>query len=106
MANLNVLCRFFVEVIRSRDQRLLTINCSSKRSSEVWMIDSWSPFSPPELVQPRRPELVYHVEHSDNQLYILANTGPGHEYEVSVSSVPYTCAVSLVFNISCPECQN
>ncbi|MCI4376602.1 hypothetical protein PGIGA_G00190240 [Pangasianodon gigas] len=73
---------FFVEVIRSRDQRLLTINCSSKSSSEVWMIDSRSPLSPPKLVQPRQPGLLYHVEHSDNQLYVLANTGPGHEYEL------------------------
>ncbi|XP_053358134.1 prolyl endopeptidase-like isoform X1 [Clarias gariepinus] len=91
---------FFVEVIRSRDQRLLTINCSSKRSSEVWMIDSWSPFSPPELVQPRRPELVYHVEHSDNQLYILANTGPGHEYELLRTSLftPAMCYWEPVFS--------
>ncbi|XP_060781597.1 prolyl endopeptidase-like isoform X2 [Neoarius graeffei] len=73
---------FFVEVIRSRDQKLLTINCSSKSSSEVWMIDSRSPFSPPKLIQPRQPGLLYHVEHSDNQLYVLANTGPGHEYEL------------------------
>ncbi|XP_027006078.1 prolyl endopeptidase-like isoform X2 [Tachysurus fulvidraco] len=73
---------FFVEVIRTKDQRLLTINCSSKSSSEVWMIDSRSPLSPPNLVQRRQPGLLYHVEHYDNQLYILANTGPSHEYEL------------------------
>ncbi|XP_036429725.1 prolyl endopeptidase-like [Colossoma macropomum] len=73
---------FFVEVSRSKDQRILTVNCSSKSSSEVWMIDSRSPLSHPTLVQPRQPGLLYHVEHSDNQLYILANTGPGHEYQL------------------------
>ncbi|XP_072533824.1 prolyl endopeptidase-like [Salminus brasiliensis] len=73
---------FFVELSRSRDQRLLTINCSSKNSSEVWLIDSKSPLSHPTQVQPRQPGLLYHVEHSDNLLYILANTGPGHEYQL------------------------
>lgn len=82
-----MLCRFFVEVIRTRDQRLLTINCSNKSSSEVWMIDSMSPLSPPKLVQPRQPGLLYHVEHSDNQLYILGNTSPSQEYEVSSINV-------------------
>ncbi|XP_062852049.1 prolyl endopeptidase-like isoform X2 [Trichomycterus rosablanca] len=72
---------FFVEVICSRDQQLLTVNCSSKSSSEVWVIDSRDPLSP-KLVQPREPGLLYHVEHSNNQLYILANTGPGHEYQL------------------------
>ncbi|KAK3554353.1 hypothetical protein QTP70_022163 [Hemibagrus guttatus] len=91
---------FFVEVIRSRDQRLLTINCSSKSSSEVWMIDSRSPLSPPKLVQPRQPGLLYHVEHSDNQLYILANTGPGHEYKLMKTplSSPSMCYWKPVFS--------
>lgn len=47
------------------------------------MIDSRSPLLPPKLVQPRQPGLLYHVEHMDNQLYILAITGPGQEYEVN-----------------------
>ncbi|XP_076830309.1 prolyl endopeptidase-like [Brachyhypopomus gauderio] len=73
---------FFVEVSRSRDQRLLTVNCSSKRSCEVWLIDSRAPLSPPRLVHPRQPGLLYHVEHAGGQLYILANTGPAQEYQV------------------------
>ncbi|XP_017319440.1 prolyl endopeptidase-like [Ictalurus punctatus] len=91
---------FFVEVIQSRDQRLLTINCSSKCSSEVWMIDSRSPLSPPKLVQRRQPGLLYHVEHSDNQLYVLANTGPGHEYELLRTSLssPAMCYWEPVYS--------
>lgn len=74
--------RFFVEVSRSRDQRLVTINCNSKNSSEVWFIDSRAPFSCPTLIQSRQPGLMYHVEHSDDHLFILANTGKGQEYQV------------------------
>ncbi|KAK1791515.1 hypothetical protein P4O66_013517, partial [Electrophorus voltai] len=73
---------FFIEVSHTRDQRLLTLNCSSKSSSEVWLIDSMAPFSRPRLVHPRQPGLLYHVEHAGGQLYILANTGPAQEYQV------------------------
>ncbi|XP_067242194.1 prolyl endopeptidase-like [Chanodichthys erythropterus] len=73
---------FFVEVSRSRDQRLVTINCSSKISSEVWFVDSKTPLSFPTLIESRHPGLLYHVEHSDNHLFILANTGAHQEYQL------------------------
>ncbi|XP_050982086.1 prolyl endopeptidase-like [Labeo rohita] len=73
---------FFVEVSRSRDQRLVTINCSSKISSEVWFVDSKTPLSFPTLIQTRQPGLLYYVEHSDNYLFILANTGANQEYQL------------------------
>ncbi|KAL0983847.1 hypothetical protein UPYG_G00133520 [Umbra pygmaea] len=72
----------FVEVTLSRDRRLVLVNCSSKRCSEVWLIDSATPLMEPTLVQARLPELLYHVEHYHGQLYILANTGHGQEYQV------------------------
>uniref|UniRef100_A0A667XSZ4 Prolyl endopeptidase n=1 Tax=Myripristis murdjan TaxID=586833 RepID=A0A667XSZ4_9TELE len=72
----------FVEVVLSSDRRLLTINCNSKSSSEVWLIDVNTPGLEPILVQPRQPQLLYHVEHWRCWLIILANTGPGQEYQV------------------------
>uniref|UniRef100_A0A671L5W9 Prolyl endopeptidase n=1 Tax=Sinocyclocheilus anshuiensis TaxID=1608454 RepID=A0A671L5W9_9TELE len=69
-------------VSRSRDQRLVTINCSSKISSGVCFFDSKTPFSFPTLIQSRQPGLLYHVEHSDNYLFILANTGANQEYQL------------------------
>ncbi|KAM4607434.1 prolyl endopeptidase-like [Polymixia lowei] len=72
----------FVEVALSRDRRILTINCNSKTSSEVWLIDVTTPKLEPFLVQPRLPDLLYHVEHWEGWLVILANTGPGQEYQV------------------------
>ncbi|KAG1950846.1 prolyl endopeptidase-like [Pimephales promelas] len=73
---------FFVEVSRSRDQRLVTINCSSKIGSEVWFVDCKTPLSFLTLIQSRQPGLLYHVEHSDNHLFILANTGAHQEYQL------------------------
>ncbi|KAG9344573.1 hypothetical protein JZ751_011245 [Albula glossodonta] len=73
---------FFVEVSSTRDRKLLTVNCSSKSCSEVWLIDCTTPFARPTLVQSRLPGLLYHVEHRNRNLYVLANTAPGQEYQV------------------------
>ncbi|KAJ8250647.1 hypothetical protein COCON_G00225690 [Conger conger] len=73
---------FFVEVSSSRDRKLLTVNCSSKSSSEVWLIGCSTPLAPPRLVQPRLPGLLYRVEHRDRRLYVLANTAAGREYQL------------------------
>ncbi|KAM8739392.1 prolyl endopeptidase-like isoform 1-T1 [Acanthopagrus schlegelii] len=72
----------FVEVSLSRDRQILSINCSSRTSSEVLLIDTTSSNLEPFLVQPRQPDLLYHVEHWRRWLIILANTGPGQEYQV------------------------
>ncbi|XP_076142366.1 prolyl endopeptidase-like [Alosa pseudoharengus] len=73
---------FFVEVGRSSDGQLLTLNCTSKSSSEVRILLSSALDHAPALVQPRQPGLVYYVEHARGELYILANTGPSQEYQL------------------------
>ncbi|XP_068423884.1 prolyl endopeptidase-like isoform X2 [Clinocottus analis] len=72
----------FVEVALSRDGQILSINCSSRTSSEVLLIDTTSSHFEPFLVQPRQLDLLYHVEHWRKCLIILTNTGPGQEYQV------------------------
>lgn len=72
----------FVEVALTRDQRVLTINCNSRTSSEVLLIDKEAPSLEPRLIQKRKSNLLYHIEHWKDWLIILTNTGPGHEYQV------------------------
>ncbi|XP_061600921.1 prolyl endopeptidase-like isoform X2 [Cololabis saira] len=72
----------FVEVALSRDRRVLTINCSSRTGSEVLLSNVQTSHFEPFVVQPRKPELLYYVEHWRGWLVILANTGPGQEYQV------------------------
>ncbi|XP_073528149.1 prolyl endopeptidase-like [Phyllobates terribilis] len=74
--------RFFVDLYVTRDQHFLTINCNSKTSSEVWLIDRSSPFEPPVLVQTRLPGVIYHVEHRNGFLYILTTYGEPAEYKL------------------------
>ncbi|XP_061767192.1 prolyl endopeptidase-like isoform X2 [Nerophis ophidion] len=72
----------FVEVVLSRNRQLLTINSSSRTSSEVLMVNVSDPGLEPVMVQPRQPGLLYHLEHWRRSLIVLANTGPGQEYQV------------------------
>ncbi|XP_056291507.1 prolyl endopeptidase-like isoform X2 [Pseudoliparis swirei] len=72
----------FVEVALSRDRQMLSINCSSRTSSEVLLIDTTASHLEPFLIQPRQLDLLYHVEHWRKSLIILTNTGPGQEYQV------------------------
>ncbi|XP_054874462.1 prolyl endopeptidase-like isoform X2 [Amphiprion ocellaris] len=72
----------FVEVALSRDRQILTINCNSRNSSEVLLCDITRSHLEPFLVQPRQLDLLYHVEHWRKWLIMLANTGPGQEYQV------------------------
>lgn len=61
---------------------MLSINSTSRTTSEVLLVDlAKSPFEP-FLVQPRQLDLLYHVEHWRGRLIILASTGPGQEYQV------------------------
>lgn len=71
-----------MEVALSRDQQMLSINCNSRTTSEVLLVDVATSHLKPFLVQPRQLGLLYHVEHWRGRLIILASTGPGQEYQV------------------------
>ncbi|XP_042357627.1 prolyl endopeptidase-like [Plectropomus leopardus] len=86
----------FVEVALSRDRQIVSINCNSRSSSEVLLIDGTTSHLEPLLVQPRQLDLLYHVEHWRRSLIILANTGPGQEYQVVQASLSEPSMVSWV----------
>ncbi|XP_016526503.1 prolyl endopeptidase-like isoform X2 [Poecilia formosa] len=89
----------FVEVALSRDRQILTINCNSRTSSEVMLIDVTKSRLEPFVIRPRQLDLLYHVEHWKGSLLILANTGPGQEYQVmqSPTSEPSTASWASLF---------
>ncbi|XP_072906772.1 prolyl endopeptidase-like isoform X2 [Hemitrygon akajei] len=74
--------RSFVELTCSKDGKYITINSNSKNSSEVWLIDRTHPLEVARVVQERLPDLIYHVEHWKDQLYILTNFGASKEYRL------------------------
>lgn len=91
----------FVEVALTRDQELLTINCSNRNSSEVLLVDKTNLSCEPRLVQRRESDLLYHVEHWKGSLIILASTGPGQEYQVVRTSFSETSVASWI-PLYCP----
>jgi oligopeptidase B len=74
--------RFGVGVGLTRSERYVSIDVSSKLSSEVWLIDAATPVAAPRVVLPRRQGVEYSVEHQDGpagagggRLLILHNDG-------------------------------
>ncbi|NXI49722.1 PPCEL protein, partial [Chloroceryle aenea] len=79
--------RFFVDIHCTKDRRFLTINSNSKTTSEVWLVDCRHPFKLPALVQARTKGVIYHVEHRNDELYILTTYGQPAEYKLMKAPV-------------------
>jgi protease II len=62
--------RFFLDVGKTKDDVLLTINSHSKLASEVSVVRAESPTDPPIMVHPRG-EFQYFVEHHNGTVFIL-----------------------------------
>ncbi|XP_051831153.1 prolyl endopeptidase-like [Antechinus flavipes] len=84
--------RFFVDLYCTRDRFFLTINSNSKTTSEVWLVDCHQPWNLPVLVQKRNFGVMYHIEHRNNELYILTNYGEPSEYKLMKTSVD-SCSI-------------
>ncbi|KAM8809251.1 prolyl endopeptidase-like [Eudromia elegans] len=82
--------RFFVDIYCTKDRRFLTINSNSKTTSEVWLVDCSHPFKSPVLVQARINGVIYHVEHRNDELYILTTYGEPAEYKLMKAPVAST----------------
>ncbi|XP_025928039.1 prolyl endopeptidase-like isoform X5 [Apteryx rowi] len=79
--------RFFVDIYCTKDRRFLTINSNSKTTSEVWLVDCSHPFKSPVLVQARTKGVIYHIEHRNDELYILTTYGEPAEYKLMKAPV-------------------
>ncbi|XP_039213664.1 prolyl endopeptidase-like isoform X1 [Crotalus tigris] len=79
--------RYFVDLYRTKDKHFITINSNSKTTSEVWLVDCRRPFKSPVLVQKRTQNIIYHVEHRNNELYILTTYGNPVVYKLMKAPV-------------------
>ncbi|NXJ75560.1 PPCEL protein, partial [Trogon melanurus] len=79
--------RFFVDIYCTKDRRFLTINSNSKTTSEVWLVDCRHPLKLPALVQARTKGVIYHIEHRNDELYILTTYGEPAEYKLMKAPV-------------------
>jgi oligopeptidase B len=75
-----------VYVERSRSGDWLFIDTGSKTTNEVRLIPAAKPESEPVLMQPRKKDLRYHLEHRGDRFYIMTNDA-GINYRVVTAPV-------------------
>jgi oligopeptidase B len=75
-----------VYVERSRSGDWLFIDTGSKTTNEVRLIPAAKPESEPVLMQPRKTDLRYHLEHRGDRFYIMTNDA-GINYRVVTAPV-------------------
>ena len=82
---------FSVNVRATRSGGLIVIWSESRSTSEVWVLDSAAPSSPPRSVGGRRPGIVYRVEHAPSpagdRLLVVTNDA-AVEFRVMTAPVP------------------
>ena len=67
--------RFEVDVAASKSERFIFITTASHVSGETRFLLSDTPHGEATLVEPRRPDVEYSVEHQEGRLLILTNDG-------------------------------
>ena len=73
---------FFVSIGESDSGEFIEITPHNHTCSEVWLIPSASPLSPPYCVSPREAGREYNVyDHSDN-FYVLTNAGGAVDFQI------------------------
>ena len=72
---------FFLDVLRCKDGRFVTINSNSKVTSEVLAVDAAVPDAQPRLVHARVPGSVCFVEHHGEHFYAVVNGTAEREEE-------------------------
>jgi oligopeptidase B len=67
--------RFFLSVNRSKDGALLLCHLGSKVTTEVRFLDAGRPGDEWKVVEPRRQDIEYEVDHQNGRLLIVTNDG-------------------------------
>ena len=80
---------FYVDVIKSRNQRFAFITVNSKTSSENYLISLDNSNFEPKIIQKRNPNVVYFVEQHENDLIILTNADGAYNFKVMMA--PLDC---------------
>ena len=65
--------RFFLEISKSRNEKLIFVSVESELSSEVRFLDADRPDGELTLIRPRENNLLYNVENHDDRFFIVTN---------------------------------
>ena len=79
--------RFFVGVAKSSSQRFIFVASSGNNMSEWYFMDGNDPSSELTLVEPRRPDFEYDIDHHDERFLIRNNGDGARDFKVSETPV-------------------
>ncbi len=65
--------RFFLEISKSRNEKLIFVSVESELSSEVRFLDADRPDGELTLIRPRENDLLYEVENHGDRFFIVTN---------------------------------
>ena len=65
--------RFFLEISKSRNEKLIFVSVESELSSEVRFLDADRPDGELTLIRPREKDLLYYVENHGDRFFIVTN---------------------------------
>jgi oligopeptidase B len=82
--------RFWLGVGRTRSRRFLTVQASSKVTSEWYLLEAEDPTAEPQLVAEREHGVEYDVEHRGDLLYLVTNADGAVDFKLCVAPVATT----------------
>ncbi|XP_020623463.1 protease 2-like isoform X1 [Orbicella faveolata] len=65
--------RYIVDVSVTKDRKFITINCNSRSTSEVSIVDIRDGSFISQPLHPRQQGMEYYVDHRDDRFYIITN---------------------------------
>ena len=79
--------RFFVGVIKSSSKRFMFVASSGNNMSEWYFMDAGDPSSELRLIEPRREDFEYDVDHHADRFLIRNNGDGARDFKVSETSI-------------------
>lgn len=73
---------YFVDISRTKDGSYIAINCNSRDTSEIRLVDGYLPMCEPVVVFPRRQGVEWYLEHWNGVFYALTNFSENGEYQL------------------------
>jgi oligopeptidase B len=73
---------YYVSVSETQSRRYIVIRTGDHQTTEIHLIDSQAPETPPRLVTPRLAGHEYSVDHHGDKLFILTNSDGAEDFKI------------------------
>ena len=74
---------YYIDISMTKDSHYVVINCNSKDTSEVWVVDGYQPTTQPSIMFPRQPGFEWYLEHGNGVFYAVTNFSLNGEYQLA-----------------------